>query len=594
MSNFNPPNIRALAENLPIIAKKSRRLARIYFRRLAAGDTFDAPYLKVLFGPFMELTRAMLRNPLGLFGAQIRLWQGYTNLMTTAFLRMMGQEVGPVIEPEPGDRRFRAAAWTESMVFDFIKQSYLLVAQYIMALGQSGRGADQQSQAKAMFYLRQFVDAMAPTNFVMTNPEVLRASIESGGENLIRGLRNLLEDLERGKGQLLPKMADQSAFRLGENVATTPGKVVFQNQLMQLIQYQPSTEKVFSRPLLFVPPWINKFYILDLRPENSLVKWAVERGFTVFMVSWINPDERLRNKDFENYVSEGILAALNAIELATGQREVNAVSYCIGGIVMAATLAYMSARGDDRIVSATLLTTLLDFSDVGPISVFIGEKELAFLDRVMAKKGYLEGTRMSSAFNMLRSNDLIWSAVIRNYLLGRDPIQFDLLYWADDNTRMPARMHSFYLRNLYLRNKLREPGGISLLDTPIDLGQVKTPSYFVSTEHDHIAPWRGVYESARLLRSPVRFILGGSGHIAGVINPVGSGKYCYWTNDSLRGDAEEWRDSAEQHQGSWWPDWLHWVERHAGPRVARRIPGDGKLDPIEDAPGAYVRVRIDE
>ena len=591
------PVTKALLENLPAIAGHSRRLARIYLSRLASreilGGSAMEPLRRILLPPFVELVRSILRDPRGLIEAQTQLWQGQMALMGATAQRLLGNPVAPVIEPRRGDRRFRDAAWTESVAFDFIKQSYLLVAQYVQTVMKGGQDIDREDAARAAFYAGQVVDAMAPTNFPMINPEVLRATVESGGQNLIRGLRNLLADLERGRGSLRATVTDRSAFTVGDNIACTPGKVVYQNDLIQLIQYAPSTDTVFERPLLFVPPWINKFYVLDLQPKNSLVKWAVDQGHTVFMISWVNPDERLRHKGFESYISEGILDALSAIERATGERQVNVVAYCIGGILMGAALAHMAATRDDRVASSTMLTTLYDFTDVGEVSVFIGEREIAYLESVMEDKGYFEGERMASSFSTIRANDLVWNVLIQNYLLGRDPVPFDMLYWADDNTRMPARMHSFYLRNMYLHNRLREPGGITLLDTPLDLGKIDVPTYFLSTANDHIAPWKSTYRGSTLLGGPVKFVLGGSGHIAGVINPAGSSKYGYWTGDSLPTEPDRWLEKAQKHQGSWWPDWHTWLEPHTGARVPRRTPGDGELEPIEDAPGSYVRATID-
>jgi polyhydroxyalkanoate synthase len=449
-------------------------------------------------------------------------------------------------------------------------------------------GLDAKTAQKVDFYTRQFVDAMAPSNFVMTNPEVLRLTAESRGENLVRGLENLLSDLERGDGRLQISMTDRSAFKVGENLAVTPGKVVFENALMQLIQYAPATETVARRPLLIVPPWINKYYILDLKPANSFVKWAVEQGHTVFMVSWVNPDATLAAKSFEDYMLEGPLAALDAIERATGEREVNIIGYCLGGTLTACLLSWMQAKGDDRIKSATFFTTLTDFAEPGELSVFIDEEQLAALESKMNEKGYLEGSAMATTFNMLRANDLIWSFVVNNYLKGQDPFPFDLLYWNSDSTRMPAAMHSYYLRNMYQKNLLREPGGLTMAGVPIDLGTIKTPSFFVSTREDHIAPWKATYAATQLFGGPVRFCLAGSGHIAGVVNPPTAVKYNHWTSTKTPKTPDAWLESATAVEGSWWPEWQKWVARHAGGKVPARVPGAGGLPAIEDAPGRYV------
>ncbi|HKA40253.1 MAG TPA: class I poly(R)-hydroxyalkanoic acid synthase, partial [Burkholderiales bacterium] len=432
-------------------------------------------------------------------------------------------------------------------------------------------------------------------NFLLTNPEVLRETVASGGQNLVKGFNNLLEDLARGGGsQLRVRMTDERAFKLGLNIATTPGAVVFQNDLIQLIQYHPANGPVFRRPLLVIPPWINKYYILDLREKNSFVKWALEQGHTVFVISWVNPDRKLAHKSFDDYLSEGVLAALDAIEKATGEREVNAIGYCLGGTLLACALGCLAARKDERIVSATFFASLIDFSEAGELEVFVDEQQVAALEKRMQERGYLEGSEMANTFNMLRANDLIWSFVINNYLLGRDPFPFDLLYWNSDSTRMPAAMHAYYLRNMYIKNLLAKPGGIELCGVPVDLAKVRVPLYFASTVEDHIAPWRSTYAGARLFSAPVRFVLGGSGHIAGIVNPPAANKYSYWTSPKLPGTAEQWLKGASQHPGSWWPDWSGWVAQHGGDKVPARVPGKGKLKVIEDAPGAYARMRADK
>jgi polyhydroxyalkanoate synthase len=457
---------------------------------------------------------------------------------------------------------------------------------------QTSKGFDDKTKKKAEFYTRQFIDAMSPSNFALTNPEVVRATIESGGENLINGLKNMLDDLERGKGKLSIRMTDLNAFELGKNVATTPGKVIYQNEMIQLLQYDPSTPDVFKKPLLIFPPWINKFYIMDLRPKNSLIKWAVDQGFTVFLMSWINPDEKMADKAFDDYLKDGPLAALDAIEQATGEHEVNALGYCLGGTLLAVTNAYLAAKGDPRISSGTHLTTMLDFSQPGELEVFIEEEQISSLEKRMEQRGFLDGSEMATTFSMLRANDLIWSFFINNYLLGKDPFPFDLLYWNSDSTRMPARMHSFYLRNMYQHNRLKDPGGITLLDTPIDLTKVKVPTYFLSAIEDHISPWKSNYAGTLLFNGPVKFVLSGSGHIAGPINPPAANKYFFWTNPKQVADPDEWLKDAKQTEGSWWPDWCKWLSKNSGEKIPARVPGTGKLPVIEDAPGSYVKMRL--
>jgi polyhydroxyalkanoate synthase len=402
-----------------------------------------------------------------------------------------------------------------------------------------------------------------------------------------------VRDLERGKGRLSISMTDYDAFQVGENIAVTPGKVIFQNRMMQLIQYTPTTEKVFRRPLLIMPPWINKFYIMDLKPQNSLVRWLVAEGHTVFMVSWVNPDESYKDVDFEDYMTEGPLAALDAIEQATGERDVNAIGYCIGGTLLASTLAYMAVKNDTRIKSATFFTAMTEFSEIGEMSVFIDEEQLELLKTHMAEKGYLEAHHMEQVFNMMRERDLIWSFVVNNYLLGRDPMAFDLLYWNSDATRMPAKMHQFYLRNMYLENRLAQPGGIEMKGVPIDLRKIKIPVYQVSTREDHIAPWKATYALSQMVAGPYQFVLAGSGHIAGVINPPPSTKYGYWTNDNYPADRDAWLAAAAHHEGSWWPNWAEWAAKLSADKVPARTPGAGKLKAIEDAPGSYVKARIE-
>ena len=538
---------------------------------------------------FLDLTVKMMADPMSIAMAQLDLWADQARLWQHATGRLLGLVEG-IDPPDRKDRRFQHPAWTEHFVFDYIKQSYEIFAGAILSAVHNVEGLDPRTEHKVRFYARQFVDALAPSNFIATNPEVLQATIETGGENLLKGLKNLVQDLERGRGQLTITMTDPNAFRVGENLATTKGKVIFQNELMQLIQYAPSTAEVKRRPLSIIPPWINKFYILDLRPKNSFIKWAVDQGHTVFVISWVNPDERLAHKSFENYLLEGPIAALNVVEAATGVREINAIGYCLGGTLLAATLAYLTAKNDDRIWSATYFVALVDFTDAGDLAVFIDEQQLAVIERRMRKRGYLEGREMATAFNMLRANDLIWSFVVDHYLLGKQPVPFDLLYWNSDSTRMPVEMHSFYLRTMYHENRLAKPGGICLAGIPIDLTRIRTPTFIVSAREDHIAPWRSTYMATRLYRGPIKFVLAESGHIAGIISPPGS-RYGHWQNPELPEHPERWFEDADLIESSWWPVWEEWVGEHSGGLVRARQPGGQDLQPIEDAPGSYVRVR---
>jgi polyhydroxyalkanoate synthase len=588
-----PQDHEQMAREIAKIAEQSQHLVAEFLKRQPAEDGIGMASPLSIGAAFFEMTAQMMSDPSRLVQAQLSLWHDYMTLWQRTAQRFLGGAAEPVIEPAHGDRRFRDAAWDDNTLFDFIKQSYLLTARWMQNTVREVEGIDERTARKVDFYTRQFVDALAPSNFLMTNPEVLRATIESRGENLLHGLKNLLDDLERGKGRLAIRMTDMAAFKIGENIAVTPGKVVFQNELMQLIQYAPATATVKRRPLLIIPPWINKFYILDLRPNNSFIRWAVEQGHTVFVISWVNPDERLAAKTFADYMREGPLAALDAIEQATGEREANVIGYCLGGTLLACTLAYMAARRDSRIKSATFFVTMVDFAEAGELSVFIDEEQLSALEQRMNARGYLEGREMATTFNMLRANDLIWSFVVNNYLLGKSPFPFDLLYWNADSTRMPAAMHSFYLRNMYQENLLVTPGGITLDGVPIDLGKIRTPAFILSTREDHIAPWRSTYAATRIYKGPVKFVLSASGHIAGVVNPPGS-KYGHWENDQNPPTPEEWLAGATQHPDSWWPLWQRWVGKYGGGEVPARQPGDGRLKPIEDAPGSYVKVRAED
>ena len=466
-----------------------------------------------------------------------------------------------------------------------------MTARWVQSLPTQIDSVDEKTKVKIDFYTRQFVDALAPTNFVFTNPEVLRMTVESNGENLVKGLDNILKDLEQSKEQFRISMTDYNAFHIGENLAVTPGKVIYQNQLMQLIQYTPTTPEVYQTPLLVIPPWINKYYIMDLQPKNSLIKWIVDQGVTVFLISWINPDESLSHKTFDDYMLEGPLAALEAIEKQTGEKTMNALGYCLGGTLLATLLSYMAAKKDARIKSATFFTSMIDFSEPGELGVFIDEEQLNNIERIMEQKGYLDGSQMSIIFNMLRANDLIWSFVINNYLLGKDPFPFDLLYWNSDSTRMPAAMHGWYLRQLYQNNRLCQANDLTIGGQSIDIRKIKTPAFFLSTIEDHIAPWKSTYKGSVLFSGPVTFTLAASGHIAGVINPPVNQKYWYWSNKKRYNDPEKWLESAKKISGSWWPQWHEWYKDFGGDKVLSRDPEAGVYSVIEDAPGAYVKVR---
>jgi len=578
----------ALAAQLRNIARQSQVLMRHFVSHQPDAIKFGMGGRSTLGFDFFELMTRMMTDPVAVASAQIDLFYNMLGIWQKTAERMLLLRAREADTPR--DKRFKHPEWSENAIFNFVKDSYLVAAGSILSAIREVKGMDEASARKVDFYTRQFVDALSPSNFVATNPEVLTATLQSGGQNLLRGLENLLADLERGNGRLAITMTDMKAFRLGENIATTPGRIVYQNELMQLIQYTPSTREVRRRPLLIVPPWINKFYVLDLQPKNSFIKWAVDQGHTVFAISWVNPDEKLAEKGFENYMLEGPLAALDAIESATGERSVNAIGYCLGGTLLASTLAYSAAKGDDRITSATYFATLVDFTEVGDMAVFIDEEQLASLERRMRERGYLEAQDMATTFNMLRANDLIWSFVVSNYLLGKEQMPVDLLFWNSDSTRMPAAMHSFYLRKMYHDNLLAKPGGITLADTPIDLSKVRTPSFILATREDHIAPWKSTYAATRMYSGTIKFVLSDAGHMAGVISPPGT-KYGHWANDNLPPSPDEWFADATSHQGSWWPVWDKWVTLFDEGRVRAREPGSGELPIIENAPGSYVRVR---
>ncbi len=586
-ASFRMPDPAVVSRTMADVAERGQRIVQDFLKRQQGGGSADPLNLG---GAFTEMTQRLMANPARLVQAQMGFWQDYMTLWQNTARRMMGDASAPVIAEDAKDKRFKDEAWRENEVFDFIKQTYLLSARYMQGMAASADGMDEKQAQKVDFYTRQFVDALSPTNFVMTNPEVLRRTAETGGENLLKGLSNLLADLERGKGSLSISMVDRSKFAVGDNIAVTPGSVVYQNALMQLIQYSPTTDKVLKRPLLILPPWINKYYILDLRPKNSFIRWAVEQGHTVFICSWVNPDETLAEMGFDDYMLLGPYAALDAIEQATGESAINAIGYCLGGTLLSATLAHMAAKKDTRIKSATFFTTMVDFEEAGELGVFIDEEQLAALEAKMAKKGFLEGSEMAGTFNMLRANDLIWSFVVNNYLLGQEPFPFDLLYWNSDSTRMPAKMHSFYLRRMYQANDLIKPGGIELLGVKLDLRKIKLPTYILSTREDHIAPWQSTYRATQTYTGPIRFVLAASGHIAGVVNPPEAGKYSHWIGEPMPVTPDTWFEGATELAGSWWPDWQRWVVGLDKAQVAARTPGEGKLAVIEAAPGSYVKV----
>ncbi|MEM8798753.1 MAG: class I poly(R)-hydroxyalkanoic acid synthase [Pseudomonadota bacterium] len=585
-------NLAELSANLMDLSTRAQEVFREFLSQQSAQAVVTPPDPLNIGQSFLELTARMLAEPSRIAETQLAMWQDYMRLWQSATLKMLGEETEDVITEEPGDKRFQDEDWRDNQIFNFIKQSYLITSKYTHAAVNTVEDLPAKDRAKIDFYTKQFVDAMSPTNFVMTNPAVLRTTVEEKGENLVRGFENLLEDLDRGHGQLNIRMTDLDAFEVGENVAITPGKVVFRNRMFELIQYAPTTETVYKTPLLIFPPWINKFYILDLTAKKSFVRWAVEQGITVFMVSWVNPDGSYADVTFENYILEGLIPALEAVEKATGERAVHTVGYCVAGTMMSAGLAYLEAKGEaDRVKSTTFFTAQIDFTEAGDLQIFVDEKQLEAIDAQMEEKGYLDASIMATTFNMLRSNDLIWSFVVSNYLMGKEPFPFDLLYWNCDATRLPRAMHQYYLKNMYLENRLVKPGELSIGDVPIDLTTVRTPMYIQAGRTDHIAPYASVYKMTHHFKGPMKFVLAGSGHIAGVVNPPSAKKYQYWLNSKKPKNVEEWVAGAEEHPGSWWPDWKSWLARRSGKKVPARIPGDGKLKALEDAPGSYVKVK---
>lgn len=537
-----------------------------------------------------EILKHWLTDPAKLAEAQTDLLRSYAVIWNNSLRRMMGEDVAPLIEPENGDNRFNDPDWSENPYFDFWKQSYLVTSRWAEDLLASTDGLEERERQRAEYHFRQLISALSPSNFPMTNPEVVRTTFASNAKNLVQGMDNLASDMDKSGDLLKISQTDLDAFEVGGNLAVTPGKVVFQNDVMQLLQYAPSTPEVRQLPLLIVPPWINKFYVLDLTPAKSFIKYAVDQGFTVFVISWVNPDGKLADKDFEDYMREGVLAAADAVRLETGEDRINGVGYCVGGTLLATTLAYLSARNEDIFASATLLATQVDFTQAGDLLLFIDEAQLRSLEEMMAERGYLDGSRMANVFNMMRPRDLVWPYVVNNYLLGRQPFPFDLLYWNQDSTRMPAANHRFYLREFYHENRLAR-GELEISGTRVNLGDIRIPVFELGTREDHIAPARSVFIGAKLLGGPVEFVLSGSGHIAGVVNPPDKIKYQYWTSTEALGETlEEWLDTAQAAPGSWWPYWIKWLAGHSGKKVPARQPG-ATLGTIEDAPGSYVKVR---
>ena len=588
----------ALSEYLTNISGTGQEVVREFFAK--HGDmrrvTGDLPSDPLNVGEaFQEMMKGLAADPGTVMQRQFNLWGDYAKLMATASRRMAGEEVAPAFSPDPTDKRFVHPAWNENPMLDFVKQTYLVFARWLESTIEQLDGMDEHEKAKAEFYTKQFIDAFAPSNFAMLNPEVVEATLNSKGENLLKGLKNLLEDIDRGHGELAIRQADLGYFKLGENIATTEGKVVYQNEIMQLIQYAPTTEEVAATPMLICPPWINKFYILDLQPKNSFIKWLVDQGRTVFVISWVNPSPELKHKTFEDYIKQGLFEALDAVNKATGEDKADTIGYCIGGTMLSTAMSLMAKKGDNRINSATFFTAQADFTEAGDLLLFVDDEQLDAIEKQMdAAGGVLEGRAMANTFNMLRSNDLIWSFVIDNYMKGKDPARFDLLFWNSDATRMPKNVHLFYLREFYQKNALAK-GEMVMDGEVLDLSEVNVPIFMQAGETDHIAPYKSIYKTARLFASggndKVIYMLAGSGHIAGVVNHPDKQKYHHSINTALPETVEEWQAGAERFPGSWWPHWMEWLDSVSNSKVPARQPGDGKLPVIEDAPGSYVKVK---
>lgn len=588
-NGFNPETFSA---NLSRALDSAGRALAAYLKPRAAVDGQDQPAndLAEVVKTFTSVAEYWLADQKRSAELQMKLGGAFLELLGNSARRLAGEAAKPTIEPAPRDKRFQDPEWKTNQFFDFVMQAYLITTKWASDLVKNAEGLDPHTRKKAEFYVQQFTNALAPSNFVLTNPEVLRQTLSSNAENLVRGMKMLAEDIEAGGGTL--KIRQSAAnLEVGRDLALTPGKVIFQNEIMQLIQYTPTTESVLRTPLLIVPPWINKFYILDLNTQKSYIKWCVDQGITVFVISWVNPDKRLGGKTFEDYMHEGPLTAMDVIEKATGEMRVHTLGYCVGGTLLASTLAWLAEKRRVRATSATFLAAQVDFTHAGDLLVFVDESQISNLERAMQQTGVLEGSKMAMAFNMLRSNDLIWSYVVSNYLKGKEPAAFDLLHWNSDATRMPAANHSYYLRNCYLENRL-STGTMVLDNTQLDLSKVKIPVYNLATREDHIAPADSVLYGSQFFGGPVRYVLSGSGHIAGVVNPPDLGKYQYWTNDRIHDvSLADWLKDAQEHKGSWWPDWRAWLDSIDPEQVAARVPGAAPMEVIEDAPGSYVRVR---
>lgn len=586
------PDFEKLALNTARMVEEAGKVAAAYIRPRESGEVALAPAAEAndMVKTLGKIAEHWMSDPARAIEAQTSIATSMMALWSNTLQKMNGEHPAPVAEVDPKDNRFKDPEWNENPYFDFLKQAYLVTTRWADGLVEKADGLDEHTRHKAGFYVKQMAGALSPSNFVPTSPELLRTTLAENGDNLVRGLKMMAEDVEAGHGDLKIRQSQTHGFEVGVNMATTPGKVVFRNDLIELIQYTPTTGSVLKVPLVIVPPWINKFYILDLNPEKSFIRWCVEQGVTVFVISWVNPDERHAKADFETYMRDGIIAALDVAREITGEQKAHTIGYCVGGTMLAITLAWLAARREDRIQSTTFLTTQVDFTHAGDLKVFVDEEQINAVEEAMQRLGYLPGSRMASAFNMLRPLDLIWPYVVNTYLKGKEPAAFDLLYWNSDSTRMPEANHRYYMRNCYLENNLSR-GRLELAGEKLDLGKVTTPIYNLAAKEDHIAPARSVFVGSKFFGGPVRYVMGGSGHIAGVVNPAAKGKYQFWTGGPVTGEFEDWLASAKETAGSWWLDWIAWLREQAPEEVPARPPGSARHKPIADAPGDYVKMK---
>ncbi len=593
LSRYIVKNPEAFARNMAHVVEEAGKAASAWLKPREEGiksDTVAEPVADMV-KTFSKVSEYWLSDPSRALEAQTKLFADYMSIWANSVKRVSGEETEGAFKPEKGDKRFQDPEWAENAFFDFLKQTYLVTSKWVNDLVENADDLDEHTRHKAQFYAKQISEAISPTNFLLTNPEIYREIIDSDGENLVRGLKMLAEDVEAGHGDLKLRQADYEPFEVGKNIATTPGEVVARSDVAEIIQYEPTTKEVLKRPLLICPPWINKFYILDLNEDKSFIRWCVAQGHTVFVISWVNPDKRHATKSWEDYIQEGIVLGLDTIEKATGVREVNMIGYCVGGTLLAAALAYFAKIGEDRVKTATFFTTQVDFTYAGDLKVFVDEDQIQAIEDTMKDKGYLDGSKMATAFNMLRSRDLIWPYIVNNYMKGKKPMPFDLLYWNSDSTRMSAANHSFYLRNCYLENNLSK-GELVLGGKKVSLSDVQIPIYNLATREDHIAPAKSAFVGSQYFGGPVEYVMTGSGHIAGVVNPPDKLKYQFWTGGKPEGDFEKWVERSTEHPGSWWPHWHDWIKNNDDTLVPARKLSENGLDCIEPAPGSYVKVRI--